>query len=282
VTRGWLALVVLVLVPVAHAAVAEAGHSSCGGGGGAGGSGGGHGGGGHGGGGGHASCTDDSDVVGYRHCTSFGAWASKLGLPHIAFEAGAIVRRFGSLLDGQTGHVTHGGEAFAYRVATPVGGPRSLDTAVLSTMRATVGLSHGFYSAVELDLGGLAQPGRAQAEMSTGTFGTPDLAPRRGFVADSLGTIGVHSALHGGGVGVELSGGMRAVSYHFRSSYHDCEQMTVVTAVAPIAEARVRGELWLSPWVTAGVTAGTSVLESHAWMGGLYIGLHTRAFGGER
>jgi hypothetical protein len=101
-------------------------------------------------------------------------------------------------------------------------------------------------------------------------------------VVSSLGVVGVHGATGAGGVGVELAGGVSAVSYSFHSSYHDCEQATSVTAYAPVAEARARGELWLSPWLTAGVTVGASVLERGAWIGGLYLGVHSRAFGGER
>lgn len=72
------------------------------------------------------------------------------------------------------------------------------------------------------------------------------------------------------------------MSYSFQSNYLACEQATSITAFAAIVEARARGELWLSPWLTAGVTLGTSVIEQRAWMGGLYLGVHTRAFGGER
>jgi len=228
------------------------------------------------------ACEDASDVIGYRRCTKFGAWAKNLKIPHIVIEGGVVVRQFGSLLDSQAGSVIHGNESFAYRVlAQPQ--RRTLDTAVLSTLRAGVGLPHGFYTAVEVDLGGLAQPGRASTEMMTsGSFGSPDLQQQRGFVVDSVGTIGVHGATHAGGLGVELSGGLRAVSYSFHSSYHDCERTTSIRAFAPIAEARVRGELWLSPWLTAGVTAGTSVIEQHSWMGGVYLGVHTRSFGGDR
>jgi hypothetical protein len=118
--------------------------------------------------------------------------------------------------------------------------------------------------------------------MSTGVFGTPDLHQERGFVFDTLGTVGVHGATRAGGLGVELSGGLRTVSYSFQSDYHTCEQATSITAFAPVAEARARGELWISPWLTAGVTIGTSVIEQHTWMGGVYLGVHTRAFGGER
>jgi len=272
-------LAVLAIVPAGQARHAVAG--ACGGGGGHGSKGSG----GHGGGGArHDACADTSDVVGYRTCTGFGAWGSDLKLPPVSFEAGAIVRRFGSLLDGQTGHFAHGGESFAYRVIEPPQGRgRLFDTAVLSTVRAGVSLPYGLYTALEVDFGGLAQPGHAETEMmSTGVFGSPDVSQRRGFVLDSLATVGAHGALHAGGLGVELSGGMRAVSYGFRSDYHDCQQSMSIWAYGAIAEARARGELWLSPWLTAGVTVGTSVLEKNTWMGGLYVGVHTRAFGGER
>jgi len=243
------------------------------------------GGGGHGGGGGSGgapACTDKSDVVGVRRCTPFAAWATNLGIPRIVVEGGVIVRQFESLLDRQAGSVTHGTESFAYRVLTP---PRTrlLDTAVLSTLRAGVGLPYGLYAAAETDLGGLTRPAHVATEMlSTGSFGSPDLQQERGFLVDSLAAIGVRGELHGGEIAIELAGGVRAASYSFESSYHGCLQATSVTAVAPIAEARVRGELWVSPWLTAGLTAGTSVIEPHAWMGGLYLGVHTRAFGGER
>jgi hypothetical protein len=268
------------LVTLGAPRAAEAG--SCGGGGG----GGSRGGGGHSGGGsthiGHApDCEDTSDVVGYRHCRKFGTWGLSQRSPRFFFDAGILVRRFDSLLGNQSGTVAHGAESFTYRVLAPTGG-RPLDTAVLSTMRVGAGLPHGLYTALEVDLGGLAQPGRAATEMSTGELGTPSFRQHRGLIVDSLGAVGVHGSTHGGMLGLELAGGMRAVFYAFHSSYLGCEQGTSVSAYAPIAEARVRGELWLSPWLTGGVTAGTSVLESGTWMGGIYLGVHTRAFDGQR
>jgi hypothetical protein len=256
--------------------IAEAGCHGSGGGGG-------HGGGGHGG-GGHSSrgsaCEEPSDVVGFRHCRSFAAWS--LHFPHLIIEAGAAVRRFGTLLDSQTGSVAHGGESFSYRVVQTAGS-RPLDTAVTSMLRAGFGLAHGLYTGLEVDLGGLAQSPRASTEMmSTGVFGTPDVEPRRGLLVDSFGVVGLHGAIGSGGLGVELAGGLRTVSYSFHSSYHDCAQSTSITAFAPAAEARARGELWISPWLTAGITVGTSVLERNAWMGGVYLGVHSRAFGGDR
>jgi hypothetical protein len=227
-------------------------------------------------------CEDASDVVGFRQCTKFGAWGANLRVPHITIEGGVAVRQSASLLGNQTGSFMHGPEPFVYRVVAPTR-DRPIDTAVLSTVRASVGVSHGIYTALEVDFGALAQPGRAETEMmSTGARGTPELQQQRGFVVDSLATLGIRGAGRAGGLGVELSGGMRAVSYSFHSTYLACEQDTSIRAFGPIAEARARGELWVSPWLTAGVTVGTSLLEQRTWTGGLYLGVHTRAFGGDR
>lgn len=227
-------------------------------------------------------CEDESDVVGYRQCKKFGTWATNPRTPHLMIEGGLAVRQFGSLLGSQTGNILHGNEAFSYRVVTPTQS-RPVDTAVFSTIRGGVALSHGLYTALEVDLGALAQPGSAETEMmSTGLRGTPDLEQRRGFVVDSLATLGIRGASHAGGLGVELAGGVRTVSYSFHSSYLSCEQDTSVRAYGAIAEARARGELWVNPWLTAGVTVGTSLLERNTWMGGVYLGVHTRAFGGDR
>jgi hypothetical protein len=203
-------------------------------------------------------------------------------LPRITIEGGVLVRQFASLLDGQTGTFSHATESFTYR-AIASAPRRVLDTAVLSTLRAGLALPHGLYAAAEVDLGGIAAPGRAATEMmSSGVFGDPQLHQDGGFVVDSLASVGLRGSGRAGTLAVELSGGVRAVSYGFHSTYHDCVAGTSVLAYGPIAEARARGELWLSPWLTAGVTVGTSVLESRTWMGGLYLGVHTRAFGGSR
>jgi hypothetical protein len=226
-------------------------------------------------------CSDGTDIVGFRRCTPFATWATNPSTPKLIIEAGAVLRQFASLLDGQIGHVSHGDESFAYRT-TSQPQRRALDTAVLSTMRVGAGLPHGLYSALEVDFGGLTQTTSAAEVMSAGAFGGPTLAQEHGFIFDSLAALGIRGNLGRGNLGVELAGGLRAVSYSFHSSYHFCEQDTSVLALGPVAEARVRGELWVSPWLTAGLAVGTSVIEQHTWMGAFYLGLHTRAFDGAR
>jgi hypothetical protein len=200
-------------------------------------------------------------------------------LPPLIFESGAEVRRFTSLLGGQDGSVSHGNETFAYRVVSQPALRRPLETAVLSTMRVSGVMAHGLYAAVEVDLGGVVQsPAVATEMMSSGAFGAPQLTQQHGFIADSLGAFGIRGAGRTGAFGVELAGGVRVISYGFASSYHDCSSTTDVLATAAVAEVRARGELWLGPWVTAGATVGTSVLERGAWMAGFYVGVHGRSF----
>jgi hypothetical protein len=272
---GLLALATLAISP----RVADAG---CPGGGGPGGPGGAAGGGG-GASDGEPACTDTSDVVGYRHCTPYAAWAVNPHRPPFFVEGGVIVRRFDSLLDGQTGSVTHGAETFTYRVASAgssMPAHRSnLDTAVLSTVRVGAGLPYGIFTAIEIDLGGVTHAGAVDTEMmNTGALGTPELSQHGGLIADSLAIVGVRVGNHIGRIGVEMAGGLRTVDYGFASRYVACEQGTSVAAFGALAEARVRGELWLGPWLTAGAEVGASVLEQHEWMGALFIGVHTRAY----
>jgi hypothetical protein len=227
------------------------------------------------------ACDHDSSVVGLRRCQRFAAWAKNLEYPQFILEGGALVRRFPSLLGSQLGSVSHGVESFSYRMIQPAS-VRRFDTALLASLRATVDLSRAVYGGVELDLGSVFPSQPATEMVSAGVFGSPDLQPRHGLLGDALGVAGVRVATGFGALGVELAGGVRAVSYAFRSSYHDCVQSTSVSALAAVAEARARGELWLTPWLTAGVTLGTSVVERNAWMGGLYLGVHSHAFGGDR
>jgi len=275
-------MAVAAVLVVGHARIARAG---CPGGGGGHGSGGGHGGGGgmaHGSWRAEPTCTDTSDVVGFRRCTKFATWSANLGFPVLTIEGGALVRRFSSLLDQRTGTVRHGGESFSYRLAQSVD-RRAIDTAVMSTLRATVGLTRALYSGLEVDLGGLTGTGEVESQMmSTGVFGQPALQQRGGFVVDSLGIIGVRGGAGPGTLGVEFAGGLRVASYGVHSSYHDCETSGAVTALEGVAEARARGELWLGPWITAGAVIGASVIERSAWMAGVYVGVHSRAFGGGR
>jgi hypothetical protein len=85
-----------------------------------------------------------------------------------------------------------------------------------------------------------------------------------------------------GSLALEGGGGMRSVSYTFNSSYHNCATSTTISQTRPVAEARVRGELWLNPWIAAGAVFGANALAQNDWQAGVFFGFHTRAFAGGR
>ena len=227
-------------------------------------------------------CIDDTDVHGYRHCTRFGAWGKNMRLPRFFFEAGTSMRSFPSALAGSTGSIQHGAESFSYRVVMPTADGQR-DLAVMSNLRVGFGISRHLYSGLEIEFGGLASPASASAEMtSSGTFGSPNVEQQRGIVLGVAAIGGYRISGGRGSLAIEGAGGERSVSYHFASAYHDCETSSTITAMRTVVEARARAELWLSPWVTAGVSVGSNVLEQSDWNAGLYLGLHTRAFAGSR
>lgn len=263
---------------------------SCGGGGGDGGSSGGDSSGGDSSGGSDSSsdsspstpaCVETSDVLGYRQCSKFGVWSRPTRWPRLQLSAGTGMRRGASLVDGKTGQVAHGTESFSYR--TTVAPERAHDVAMLGVFRVAVEIPHGLYAAVDLELGGIVAPAGAATEMtSTGTFGAPRVTSGGGMMFSSLAVLGMMQSFQAVDLGLEIAGGQRTVQHTFDSSYHHCAETTTISATAPLLEARVRAERWLNPWLSVGATFGTSMIEQGAWMGGLQLGVNTRAFGGRR
>ena len=227
-------------------------------------------------------CIDDTDVHGFRRCTKFGAWARSARFPKFFLELGSAVRQFDSGLDTQSGAIAHGAESFSYRVVMPASEP-ARDVAMVSTLRLGFGVPRSFYSGVEFELGGLVAPASASAEMTTtGTFGSPEVRQSGGLVLGFAGIGGFRASGQRGSISLEGAAGLRSVRYHFDSSYHNCESTTTIAETRSVVEARARGELWLSPWITAGATLGANVLDRQDWMAGVFVGFHSRAFAGTR
>lgn len=222
------------------------------------------------------ACVDTTDVHGYRRCTKFGAWAQPLSIPRVFVELGVVAQTFASPLAGERGgSVSHDGQAFAYRVTTP---EAARAEAIVSSLRVGVASAVGLYGAGELELGALtAEP--ARAEMTTAGA---SLEERGAFALGALGAVGFARATGGVVLGAELAGGVRAVSYRYESRYLACEQMTSIVVARPVVEARARAGLFVTPRLTLGVQAASSLIEDGAWSAGVFLGGHTRAFGGLR
>ncbi len=227
------------------------------------------------------TCVEDNDVVGYRQCTKFGAWSTNLRLPRLFIELGSNVRQFGSRLGSHGGTVSHGAESFSYRMVMPESG--AIDTALTSTMRFGFGMPHGLYAGVEAELGGITAQRAGTVAMETpGTFGRPDLDATTGMFIGALGIAGVRGTAGRATFAVEAAGGVRTARYRFASTYHNCETTSAISVSEGVVEARARAELWMSPWLTAGVSLGTSVVDRGDWLAGAYLGFHSRAFAGGR
>jgi hypothetical protein len=277
----------LALVLALVSAPAYAGHHSCG-----------HSSGGGGGGGSYSSgsssssssgssseshtCTETTDVEGYRECVGFGVWADNMTLPHMMIVLGTNMRQFSTRIGSESGSVTHGDETFAYRVAMPASVRRS-EMAVTASAQFELGFGHGFYAGLEGEIGGLVAPEPLSTEMlSTGTWGSPMLDLQGGMVVGGGGVVGLRGGTSRFAVAAEIAGGVRDVEYRFDSTYHDCEQTSMIDVMRGVLEARARAEVWVYPWVSFGASVGRSVIDGDDWMAGAYVGLHSRAYGGLR
>ncbi|HEV7554275.1 MAG TPA: hypothetical protein VGO00_02405, partial [Kofleriaceae bacterium] len=142
-----------------------------------------------------------------------------------------------------------------------------IDHGASGVFRAGFGGRH-VYGLAELEIGGLTAAPGFETRTTESSLPTTTL----GYAA----VVGIAEPLSGHSrIGLEGAFGGRTLIYAV-------DQTQAFAATVPVVEARVRAETWLSPWMTAGVTLGSSVIERNDWMAGAYIGFHTRAYGGQR
>jgi hypothetical protein len=213
---------------------------------------------------GPATCTEDSSVVGYRKCSTFGAWSSKP--PALSFDLGVVGHRFiGERLD-TAGTLLVDARGVGARA---VGQPEDLvTTAVAPQLRIALRIGSAFYVANELEYGGVTSGPGARTEID-GTQARPvstTYAAVRGVAGVSLRSDPV-------AVSAELAGGGRFLSSKIRDepgrSLHSRGEL----------QARARLDLWLSPRMTIGAMVGRSLVEHGDTIVAMSIGGHLRAFG---
>lgn len=219
-----------------------------------------------------AACAHD--VHGYSECKEFGAWSTRKTAVNV--ELGTAMRTFVSPLGQRTGTITHEQEAFSYRVVGPTHQP---DTAVVGQLRATVGWRYGLYAGAEGEFGALTRNNVAAEMTSGGMLGTPDIRQTSALAYGGLAVAGIGRRLGPVELGVESAAGFRALAYQYSSAYLACQTDTSITAAMPVLEARARGSVWVTPFVSVGATYGKSLVDDGT-VGGLYMQWSTRAFGG--
>jgi len=195
-------------------------------------------------------CVDDTDVVGYRRCPAYGEWGANLLDPYVFVDFGMNRRHFVA-----TAH-----PAIAPRTATPTPMPSKSGSTDALTFDERVGfrIAHNIYLAFDFELG---------------NFEVDDSDPTtHDVILAGFGAIGWRGDIHLGVLSVELAGGGMEYSYPTDTAMHK----------QALVEARVHGDIWLSPWCTLGGMIGTNLLEKGDWVGGLYFGFHSYAFAGDR
>ena len=225
------------------------------------------------------ACVDTTDVHGFRNCTRFGTWGNTTSMPGFILELGTAVRQFAQPLRARSGSLSHDQESFSYRVVNPMAETDQLETAAVVSARVGVAIRHGFYVAGEAEFGAIAGAATHAEMTSEGDRGTPLIEQTSVTVTSALAVGGFRTRLGSLGVGVEAAGGFRLLSYNFSSQYHACETTMTLYETQEVLEARARAQYFVTPFVAVGATYGKSLIDD-AWVGGIYIGGTTRAFGG--
>lgn len=202
-----------------------------------------------------AQCPEEG-VVGRRRCPPYGEWGAALESPYVIVRFGVNMRR----LPGATPP--------AASTAPAKTSPRSSTTTDPSTQFPEASATN--YSVSEQIAVSMSRASYLAFEVEVSPTTTDEVPPgTRAFAAASHLVFG----LHGGGkainLGVELAGGVRLI-----------DTVQADAGEEPVLEVRGRGDFWLSPWITIGAAAGTSLLERGDWFTGISLGIHSYAFGG--
>lgn len=199
-------------------------------------------------------CIDPNPIAEHPAAIRDGAWMRSPNAPHAVVDVGTYMRHFADpgITRGLSAPIRLG------LVGTGV------DHGVSGVIRAGFSSRH-LYGLAELELGGLTEgPDKDMA--------TLDLAETSFGYA---GVFGLAEPIGRSRVAIEGAFGARTVVY-------TVDNGSSASATAPVVEARVRAETWLTPYMTVGGIAGASVIDRSDWMAGVTVGFHTLAYGGQR
>jgi hypothetical protein len=198
----------------------------------------------------HHRCVHDStDVVGYRDCPPYGSWGNTLLDPYVFVDIGMNMRYFATAADPP---------AVSLRTTAHPTSASHGARALTFDERIGFGLSRGLYTAIDFELGDFS--------------GRNDEATESDLVVAGLASFGARLWLGPVSLSGELAAGAMETSFPAQTDVH----------VQGVVEGRGRVDLWLTPWFTINGVLGTSLIDRGDWMAGLYIGLHSWAFAGDR
>jgi hypothetical protein len=183
-----------------------------------------------------------------RHLLAAGALAALAGCPIDRFNH--YDRPAHAEIGLNTRHFAGDPTAVAERTTTPPENPTVDGTAASVSFRFTMKMRWNAWAG-----------GEAEAGAFTSRSGSN--------LAGGYGVIGGGAPFRLGTFGAELAAGWRSVR----------ESVEAPDVARAVLEPRVRGELWLSPQITLGSAVGADLTGQHAWMAGVYVGVHSHSYG---
>jgi len=190
-------------------------------------------------------CSTRDGVVGRRHCPRYGAWGAPLEAPYMVITFGVNIRHL------------------------PPDPETATSRSTVSTAAESAGNdpSYSFMEQIAISLTRFMHLGLEIEISPTGDETPPG---RRTYAAGSQLVFGLHGSTRLLKLGIELAGGGRIVDTHRANGGQE----------EVVLEARARGDLWLTPWLTVGGAIGKSLIDPNDWVMGMYVGAHSYSFGG--
>lgn len=226
------------------------------------------------------TCYETSDVHGYKSCSSFGAgWAIPEHLPALSLELATWSARVDFDDVDVGGTISHTlGNDYAYRVVSNDLGDEALAAGLKLRL---LGHRGGFYAGIEGGVAGLGGDDHTRIMPATDDGMMTELTTSANTLLMAGAVVGVNHAMGRWSVGAELMAGGRGLVVEATSRRLACETTETHVAGRPMAEGRLRADVWLTPWITVGAYAGKDAV-SGLTSGGLGVGGHLRAFDGGR
>lgn len=201
-------------------------------------------------------CHEVSNVVGYEHCSRFGAWSRDQPMFPLRFEWGWLHQDFPT-------HPFTLPDVPIARVASERGMQNTVTDGV--AMRY-LGGNRLFYGGIELDTSGLVQEPQFAGLPASG-------------VSWSIVTIeGLHWSWWRFSLGAELATGLRVTVYSYCGDQKSCALMD--TEAGGVVEARVRAELFPTQHWSVGAMLGHSLIDATDRSFMVFTALHFRALDG--
>lgn len=221
------------------------------------------------------SCINTTDIVGRSECKSFGDWDAS-HRPRMRIGMGSSVSVFAAGDLSFAGRAEHD-HIMTYRVVNRQ--PETSSDAIATTLDSwiTAPVSRHLYIGAAFSVGAVSLPDTVPTDVNGLTVET------NGAMYLSFGGLAGVSVPVGP---VTLRGeallGHRVVVLGVETRHEDCVESSSVHDGQWMVRPQVALEAWLTPRMSAGITASTDAFRDRDVSGGVFLQVHTQAFDGAR